>query len=258
MNAQPHPPTPADPAASSAPQTAPPATPRFDRKFIEEHRLIERYLDGKLPYKGARDLENWCRSHPDYLTELRMAERTHASLKLLDASGRPQDLGEPTIPWWKTPYTLIGLGVLTVVSVVGFLVLFGKYALLRGALEDARTQLSQGTLAPPVSQRDLRVAPDRSAGAGGARIAVSHATPELVDLRIDMSYSPESLFKVTVDKRDQGRALVIGGLSKDSNGDIHIAFNTAGLGAGPYDVRIDGLPARAAPVGEGWLIIDAR
>lgn len=32
--------------------------PRIDRKFIEDHRLIDRYLEGKLPFKGARDLED--------------------------------------------------------------------------------------------------------------------------------------------------------------------------------------------------------
>ena len=58
------------------PQTA---LPRFDRKFIEDHNLIERYLENKLPFKGARDLENWCRAHPDYLDELKLAERTIAS-----------------------------------------------------------------------------------------------------------------------------------------------------------------------------------
>src|ERR1700692_1987382 len=97
------------------PQTAP---PRFDRKFIEEHQLIERYLQDKLPFKGARDLENWCRAHPEYLDGLKLAERTAASLKLLEASGRPQDLGEPATPWWKTTYVLIGLSVVTFLSLV--------------------------------------------------------------------------------------------------------------------------------------------
>ena len=88
---------------------SPPVSPRFDRKFIEDHKLVERYLENKLPFKGARDLENWCRAHPDYLNELKLSERAHASLKLLEASGRPQDLREPKPPWWKTIYVLIGL-----------------------------------------------------------------------------------------------------------------------------------------------------
>ncbi len=39
-------------------KTPPPPPPRFDRKFIEDHKLVERYLENKLPFKGARDLEN--------------------------------------------------------------------------------------------------------------------------------------------------------------------------------------------------------
>jgi len=61
-----------------------PISPRFDRKFIEDHKLVERYLENKLPFKGARDLEQWCRQHPDYLNELKISERAHASLKLLE------------------------------------------------------------------------------------------------------------------------------------------------------------------------------
>ncbi len=56
------------PEAKSAAKSAPLA-PRFDKKFIEDHKLIERYLENKLPFKGARDLEKWCRAHPEYLNE---------------------------------------------------------------------------------------------------------------------------------------------------------------------------------------------
>src|ERR1700723_3259750 len=106
---------------------AAPVSPRFDRKFIEEHNLIERYLENKLPFKGARDLEQWCRAHPEYLNELKLPERTQASLKLLEASGQPQDLREPQPPWGKTIYLPIGLGVLAFLSLVAFWALFGKY-----------------------------------------------------------------------------------------------------------------------------------
>src|SRR5271170_543193 len=72
---------PASPARAAAP-------PRFDAKFIEDHKLVDRYLDSKLPLKGARELENWCRAHPEYLNKLKLSERAQASLKLLDASGQ--------------------------------------------------------------------------------------------------------------------------------------------------------------------------
>src|SRR5271163_2806669 len=104
-------------ARTSAPGNLKASVPlRFDAKFIEDHKLIDRYLENKLPFKGARDLENWCRAHPEYLNDLKLSERAQASLKLLEASGQPQDLGEPPQPWWKTIYVLIGLGVVTLLS----------------------------------------------------------------------------------------------------------------------------------------------
>lgn len=229
------------------------AAPRFDRKFIEDNDLLERYLRNQLPFKGARDLERWCLEHPEFLEELKLADRTQASLKLLEASGSPQDLTEPGIPWWKTPYFMIGLGVVALFSLLGFWALFGKNVVLRDQLAEVRVQLRQGTMAPPSSEFERRISPDRAPGINQAQIAVNHKTPELVDLRIDMSYAHEDRFRVTVDKRDQGRVLVINNLARDSNGDLRISFNSSALAGGEYAVRLEGLPFRGAPVADGWL-----
>jgi hypothetical protein len=251
MNARPAP-------QENTPAPVPAAAPRFDRKFIEEHRLVERYLESKLPLKGARELENWCRRHPEYLNELNLADRAQTSLKLLEASGQPQDLREPQPPWWKTPYFLAGLCLLTFLSLVAFWALFGKYIVLRGQLEDTRTLLQQGTLSQPATQIELRVIPDRAPGIDRARIVVSRSAPQLVDLHIDMSYSQVMEFRMIVDKKDQGRALVVNNLLKDSNGELRLTFNTTGLAGGIYEVRLEALPPRGSPIAEGWLILDVR
>jgi hypothetical protein len=240
-----------------APATAE-AAPRFDRKFIDDQQIVERYLTNKLPLKGARELENWCRSHPEFLDELKLSERTHASLKLLDLSGRPEDLREAPPPWWKTLYFLIGLGVLAFVCLIAFWVLFGKYVLLRGELADTRTQMAQGPLAPATTLTSAAIAPDRAPGLDKSKLTVSRSSPTLVDVRIDMSYSRQMQFRLTVDKKDQGRALVLNNLLKDSNGDLRLSFNTSGLGAGIYTVRIESLPFSGSPIAEGWLILDVH
>jgi hypothetical protein len=230
-----------------------PLAQRFDRKFIEDNRLVERYLDNKLPLKGAQELENWCRDHPEFLDELRLSERTHASLNLLEASGRPQDLGEPAPPWWRTPYLLGGLGAVALGSLIAFGTLFGKYILLNEQLDSARVR----ALVAPATERELRVAPDHAAGIDATRVAVSRAAKELLELRIDMSYSRENQFRLFVDKHDQGRVLVLENLFKDSNGDLKVAFNTSGLTPGRYDIRIEAIPSRGLPIAEGWLLLDA-
>ncbi len=232
---------------------------RFDAKFIEDHKLIDRYLENKLPLKGARDLEHWCREHPEYLSDLKLAERAQASLKLLEASGQPQDLREPQPPWWKTPYVLAALAAIAVVSLVAFWTLMGKYSLLRGELEDTRVRMSQGPLVQPAVQRVLQISPDRAPGIDHAKISVSRAAPQLIDLHIDMAYTQKlNQFRMIVDKKDQGRALILNNLLKDSNNDLRLTFNTTGLAAGIYTVRIEALPPRGEPIADGWLILEVN
>ena len=246
------------PAEKSAARTGPGAAalPPLDQAFIESNQLIERYLEGKLPYKGGRDLEAWCRAHPEYLEQLRLPARTVAALKLLEASGKPADLAEPTTPWWQKPQALIVASLLAIGGLVGCLVLTGKVNLLNGRLEDAAIKLRQGSLAAPGSVQALRIAPDRSAAAGAAKLSIDHGNAQLIDLSIDMSYSTEKRFRVTVDKRDQARVLVLGDVAKDSNGNLRLTFNTSALSRGQYDVRIQGLPLLGEPVDAGWLVLE--
>ena len=237
-------------------QTAP---PRFDRKFIEDHKLVERYLENKLPFKGARDLENWCRANPDFLNELKLSERAHSSLKLLEASGQPQDLSEPKPPWWKSIYVPIGLSVAAFLCLVAFWVLFGKYMLLRGELADTKTLMNQGTLVQPATMREIVVTPDHAPGINRARITLSRSAPLLMDVRIDLSYTEKLMqFRMFVDKQDQGRALVLNNLLKDSNGELRMTLNSTGLSAGIYTVRIEALPPRGIPIPVGWLLLDVH
>jgi hypothetical protein len=244
------------PISQGNPPTAP---PRFDRKFIEDHKLVERYLENKLPLKGARDLENWCRANPDYLNELKLSERAQTSLKLLEASGQPVDLQEPRPPWWKTIHVLIGLTVVAFLSLVAFWALLGKYVLLRGELSDTRTLMNQGSLVQPATTREVRVSPDRAPGVDHARIIVTRAAPQLMDVHIDLGYTNKLMeFRLFVDKKDQGRALILNDLLKDSNDELRMTLNSTGLSAGIYNVRIEALPFRGSPIPIGWLILDVR
>jgi hypothetical protein len=82
----------------------------------------------------------------------------------------------------------------------------------------------------------------------------------MVDLHIDVSYVKAMAFRVVVDKTDQGRALIVDNLLKDSNGELRLTFNTSGLSNGTFVVRIEALPLRgdAAPTPEGWFLLEVR
>jgi hypothetical protein len=75
-----------------------------------------------------------------------------------------------------------------------------------------------------------------------------------------MSYLKATLFRIIVDKKDQGRALIVNNLLKDSNGELRMTLNTTGLSPGRYDVRIETLPIRgtAVPTPEGWLTLEVH
>lgn len=234
-------------------------SPRFDRKFIEDHKLVERYLQNKLPFKGARDLENWCRDNPNYLDELNLSERAHASLKLLEASGRPQDLREPRTPWWKTIYVLIGLCAVTLISLIACWAVVGKFGSLQARLEDAKRVKDQGTLVQPATESTKYIIPDQAPGINHAKITLSRSAPQLMDVHIDLGYTQKLVqFRLFVDKQDQGRALILNNLLKDSNGELRMTLNSTGLSAGTYTVRIEALPPRGVPTPVGWLLLEVQ
>jgi hypothetical protein len=153
----------------------------------------------------------------------------------------------------------IGLGVIAFISLVAFWVMIGKYVSLRGELEDTRTLMTQGSLVQPPTMRDIFVTPDRVPGIDKARITLSRSAPLLMEVHIDLSYTkPLMEFRLFVDKKDQGRALVLNDLLKDSNGELRMTVNSTGLSAGIYNVRIEALPPRGIPIPVGWLLLDVR
>jgi hypothetical protein len=246
-------------ARTISPEKSTPVAPRFDRKFIEDHKLLERYLENKLPFKGARDLENWCKANPEYLSGLKLSERAQTSLKLLEASGAPVDLREPSPPWWKSVYVLIGCLAVAFFSLVAFWFLFGKYEALGNRLDESRQLLTRGSMVQPASERSVAIAPDHSPGLDQARVVVNHNAPELLDLRIDLGYTNKlNQFRMFVDKKEQGRALILNNLLKDSNGELRLTLNSTGIGPGIYTVRIEALVFKGSPIPVGWLILEVR
>jgi hypothetical protein len=193
------------------------------------------------------------------LNELKLSERAQSSLKLLEACGRPVDLQEPQPPWWKNVYVLIGASIIALLSLLAFWAVLAKYMLLRGELEDTRALMNHGSLVQPATKTELRVSPDHVPGLEHARILVNRAAPQLMDLHVDLGYTAKLMqFRMFVDKKDQGRALVLNNLLKDSNGELRITLNSTGLASGIYNVRIEALPFRGDPIPVGWLILEVR
>jgi hypothetical protein len=225
----------------------------MDQAFIETNQVVERYLAGKLPLKGAQDFERYCRENPQTLVALGLAERVNAALRLLDAGGQPEPWAEKPVQFHQKLPVFAGVAALA-----GALAIAALMLLVNGAAKSKRIkalveEVRQQPLLPAQSTRTVVLMPSRTGPPGNAMVTIGGRATEMADLKMDVSWSKFTNFRVTIDRVEQGRVAVIGNLQKDSNGQLRLALNSSALGPGDYQMVLDGLDWRGAPSGEAWV-----
>jgi len=246
----------AAPAATAAATTPLPASPTMDRDFVARNQIVERYLSGRLPIKSATDFERFCRDHPELLDEMGLPEKVNAGLRLLEAAGKPEPWQEAPRPAWQRPQVTLALAVAVAVLGMALGVVGGGSAGKSHKIADLQKQASERALDPATSTREIRVLPSRSGASNSPAIIIGAVgTTQLADMKIDESRSPYHIFRVTIDRIDQGRVGIINNLGKDSNGHLRIALNTSALGPGNYLFTLEGLDWRGAPQPDSWVTI---
>lgn len=228
----------------------------MDKAFIEKNQIIERYLSGKLPFKGRQDFERFCRENPEILEDMKFTDAVHAGVRLLEAAGKPKEWHEPKPDWWRQPAVFFApLGVAA-------LLLFGVWYLLdQSADQKARIatlekRLDQGPLRPPGLTRTVRITPERAGPTSRPSLSVQLGErPELIELRVDVSFARQNAFRLTIDKKDQARAGTIHNLLRDSNGVLRVTLNTSGLHPGDYKVAIEGVTMRGTLIPVAWFTV---
>jgi hypothetical protein len=224
----------------------------MDATFIEQNQIVERYLAGKLPLKGTQDFERYCRDHPDTLTNLGLAERIHAGLRLMDASGQPEPWAEKALPFYQKPAAIAGLTALAGTMLIATILL-----LLSGREKDTQIMVltdavEKQPLLPSTSTRSIVVKPSRTGPVNASMVTVGGKSAEMVDFKFDLSWSTYNNFRVTIDRVDQGRVATLTNLSKDSNGHLRLALNSSAVGPGDYQLTMEGLDWRGNPVRQAW------
>ncbi|MGH8299005.1 MAG: hypothetical protein ACRES6_06945 [Steroidobacteraceae bacterium] len=231
----------------------------MDRDFIARNQVVERYLSGRLPIKGATDFERFCRDNPELLDELGIPERVNAALRLLEASGKPEPWAEPPKPFWQKLEILLGLLGATLVLGAALAIVASGSAHKTGRIAALQREATERPLDPATSTRDIRLLPSRDGASDTPAIEIGGGSEaQLADLRIDESRSPYRLFRVTIDRIDQGRVGIIDHLAKDSDGNLRIALNSTALGPGDYQLTIEGLNWRGQPQPDSWVTIGVR
>ena len=246
------------PATGSAPQASRPPE-HMDRDFIARNQVVERYLSGRLPLKGATDFERFCRENPELLDELGIPERVNAALRLLEASGKPEPWAEPRKPFWQKIQIVLGLLGATVVLAIALAVVASGSSQKTRRIAALQEEATNRPLDPATSTRDIRLLPSREGASDTPAIIIGGGSEaQLADFRIDESRSPYRLFRITIDRINQGRVGIIDHLAKDSDGNLRIALNSTALGPGDYQLTIEGLSWQGQPQPDSWVTIGVR
>ncbi|HEY1900547.1 MAG TPA: hypothetical protein VGG49_12205 [Steroidobacteraceae bacterium] len=251
---------PARPLAALNPRKLPnPETvavpPVMDREFIARNRIVELYLAGSLPVRGATVFERFCRANPQILDEIGLPERVHAALRLLEASGMPEPWQEKPRKFWERPYVPLVLAGLIVALGIGILVLNSqlseqmlKVAVLHKLVLEQPLDAATGT-------STVEVQPTHVGPAAAIATVIGGAAAQLVNIKLDMTHSDFRAFRITIDRVDQGRVAVFNNLIRDSNGELGFSLNSSALGAGTYQLTIEGLDWRGDPQPDSWAAI---
>lgn len=228
----------------------------MDREFIARNQIVERYLSGRLPLKGTQDFERYCREHPELVEEIGLTERINAALRLLEAGGRAPPWEGRAKAWWERLPVLLGAAGLALVLGIVALVLLGKLSNSEHSINALQREVSARALDPALSTHSYLIAPNRESASTRSLLTIGGSQAEMADLKIDLSWTKLTVFRVTVDRVDQGRVAVFYNVLKDSNGVLHLGLNSSALGPGNYLFSIDGLNWRGEASPLAWATIN--
>jgi hypothetical protein len=228
----------------------------MDRDFIARNQIVERYLSGRLPLKGATDFERFCKENPKLLDELGLPERVNAGLRLLEASGKPEPWHqEKAQRFWSRPPFVLGLVAAVAVLGAGLAVTAGSLSSKDQKIAKLEKQAAERPLEPATNTRVIRLVPSHEGASNSPAVVIGGSPTQLVDFKIDETRSAYKMFRITIDRMDQGRVAVLHNLLKDSNGHLRIALNSSALGPGNYQLTIEGLSWRGDPEPDSWVTI---
>jgi hypothetical protein len=230
----------------------------MDRDFIVRNQIVERYISGRLPLKGATEFEKFCHDNPGVLDQLGLAERVNAGLRLLEAAGKPEPWEtQPKKPWEK-PQVAIGLAAATLALLIGLGVVWSGSSGKSAQIGKLQKQVKEQPLEPATSTRTIRLLPNYKGGSNTPAVTIGTGETQLADLKLDLSRSDYRAFRITIDRIDQGRVMILHNLQKDSNGHVRIAFNTSALGPGNYQFSIEGMTWKGEARPEAWITIGVQ
>jgi hypothetical protein len=232
--------------------------PVMDREFIARNHIVELYLSGRLPVRGATIFERFCRENPQILDEIGLPERVHTGLRLLDASGKPEPWQEKPKQFWERPYIPAALSGLVLLLGIALLVLNHQLTDQTRKATALRQLVAEQPVDAATATVSLDLQPTHVGPTAAIAATIGGTAAQLVNVKIDVTHSDFRAFRVTIDRVNQGRVAVLNNLIKDSNSELGFSLNTSAFGAGLYLLTIEGLDWRGDPQPDSWAAIAIR
>lgn len=224
--------------------------PAMDREFIIKNQIVERYLAGRLPPKGVTDFERLIRQRPELIEELGLADKVNAGLRLLDAAGVAEPWAEKPKKFWESSAFTFGAAGLAIAALIGCLVLALQLSSRDTKIAKLSAEVQERPIAPSTQKRTILVGVARNGPPPSAALTIG--TGEFAELKADLSWTRYGLFRVSIDRVNQGRVAVLDGVAKDSNGHVRISLNAGAFGPGDYMVTLEGLNLRREHLPVAW------
>lgn len=256
----------------------------MDRKYIENEHIVDRYLSGDLTVREAREFEQFCLDHPQFLSSLpipvrlktRLSRRpaeetetgafaalpssaTRAAMEVADEGYDPDEAREEMrrsiILDNANRAILFGL-VAAVLVATGAAVFYAlKANSLSDQLQGAKQEITATQMEAPSRQQSYRIQPVKGKPTQPTVALGWLEPPELLDITIDATDGKMTQFQITVDKSDGVRVMQIKRLTRDSNKELRLLLNSSAFGPGEYLVRIDAYNWRGQMEEYGWFML---
>jgi hypothetical protein len=229
------------------------ATPAMDATFIERNQVVERYLAGKLPPKGMIDFERFCRDNPQLVDSLGLPDRVNAALRLLEASGRPEPWAEKPRRFYEKPAAFFTVALVALAAAV-----IGTLMSLRTTEAERQVavlekRVGERPLRAATSTRPIVMVPSRTGPSKNPVVTLFGTSGEMAEMKIDVSWSKYTNFRLLLDRIDQGRVAILANQLRDSNGQLRLSLNSSALGPGDYQLTMEGLDWRGSAEPQAWV-----
>ncbi|HEY6641816.1 hypothetical protein [Povalibacter sp.] len=214
----------------------------MDRRYIDDHRLVARYLADQLPDAEREAFEAYYLEHPDVVQDMEATARLKVGLAQLQESGELHRLLQP--PPWFRQHRYLAIAAGTAFLAMGTLLWFGNRPAPREPLLVASaTALVDSSGHPLPIFATYPVLRTRSASYD-ATIKLPQAA-QTIALRVlpEVDAVPPRYrvaLSVIADDDSLREVATLGELSADEDGFVPVYFNSTSLVRGRYQLALSG------------------